>query len=86
MNIRRFKEKKKSALLPPFTLHPQPSRLNPQIQHPNAQTREELRKTESIINGVTVNAYNRPGCWCEKGMTGVSGSGTYKTCFLKNGK
>ena len=46
----------------------------------------ELKKTDSSINGVTVIADNRPGCWCEKSMTGVSPSGTYKTCFLKAGK
>ena len=46
----------------------------------------ELRKTDTSINGVTVVADNRPGCWCEKSMTGVSSSGTYKTCFLKNRK
>ena len=47
---------------------------------------KHFRETDSSVNGVTVMADNKPGCWCEKHMTGVSPSGTYKTCFLKGSK
>ena len=39
-----------------------------------------LKVNDDSINGVTVYQNQRAGCWCEKGMTGVRSSTTYKTC------
>jgi len=33
-------------------------------------------------NGATIKADGSAGCWCEKGMTGVTASSTYKTCLF----
>merc|ERR1712080_586340 len=44
----------------------------------------QKKKSVPSINGVTVRANGDGGCWCEKGMTKVSPSGVYKTCFLKS--
>merc|ERR1712159_455656 len=35
------------------------------------------------INGVTIYANERGGCWCEQNMNSVSASSTYKTCYLQ---
>ena len=42
----------------------------------------QLKVNDNSINGVTVYRNQRAGCWCEKGMTGVSGSTLLKTCRL----
>ena len=41
-----------------------------------------MKVNDNSINGVTVYQNQRAGCWCEKGMTGVRGSTTFKPCRL----
>ena len=44
----------------------------------------ERKRNDQRINGVTVFADHRGGCWCELNMNGISASSIYKTCFLIN--
>merc|ERR1712080_201038 len=42
----------------------------------------DKKKQDNRINGVTIRN-GRPGCWCEKSMSGVAtGSSAFRTCFL----
>ena len=45
----------------------------------------QMSKFDATINGVTIYSNtNKPGCWCEKGMTSINSDGEYKTCFLES--
>lgn len=42
----------------------------------------EKQKSDPLINGVTLQANNRGGCWCEKQMKGRNGKAWWKSCFI----
>ena len=40
------------------------------------------KKTDDSINGVSIYADNRPGCWCEQNMNAIADNSFYKSCFI----
>ena len=43
----------------------------------------EMKKTNSLINGVSISSDGTSGCWCDIEMTGVDGDEDFKSCVLK---